>query len=85
MNMMTCWYTRFLVGMGVLGALCLSYTTVNADGGVGIYFGPEKPERADNWRRTVPGKSWFTIVRLYGPDKPQFDNTWKPNDIVEVK
>lgn len=56
----------------------------NADGSIDIYFGPEKPKGADNWLRTVPGKSWFTIVRLYGPDKPYFDNTWKPDDIVKV-
>jgi hypothetical protein len=57
----------------------------NADGSIDIYFGHEKPKGADNWLRTVPGKSWFTIVRLYGPDKPYFDNTWKPDDIVKVK
>jgi hypothetical protein len=56
----------------------------NGDGSIDIYFGPEKPERADNWLRTVPGKAWFTIIRLYGPDQPYFDNTWKPDDIVKI-
>jgi hypothetical protein len=58
---------------------------VNADGSTDIYFGPEKPKGADNWLRTVPGKSWFILLRLYGPEKPYFDNTWKPDDIVKVK
>ena len=56
----------------------------NADGSIDIYFGPEKLKSADNWLRTVPGKSWFILLRLYGPDKPYFDNTWKPDDIVKV-
>ena len=57
----------------------------NADGSIDIYFGPERYQDAENWLRTVPGKSWFTILRLYGPDKPYFDNTWKPDDIVKVR
>lgn len=56
----------------------------NADGSIDIYFGPEKPEAAANWLRTVPGKSWFILLRLYGPDQPYFDNTWKPDDIVKL-
>lgn len=23
-----------------------------------------------NWLQTVPGKSWFTILRMYGPLEP---------------
>jgi hypothetical protein len=56
----------------------------NADGSIDIYFGPEIPKVTDNWLRTVPGKSWFILLRLYGPEKPYFDNTWKPDDIVKV-
>jgi hypothetical protein len=56
----------------------------NADGSIDIYFGPEKPKGADNWLRTVPGKSWFILLRLYGPEKPYFDDIWKPDDIVKV-
>lgn len=33
----------------------------------------------------MPGKSWFTIFRLYGPLKPWFDQSWKLEDFVEVK
>ena len=56
----------------------------NPDGSIDIYFGPKKPEGAENWLRTVPGRAWFTIIRLYGPDQPYFDNTWKPDDIIKV-
>ena len=34
-----------------------------------------------NWVQTVPGKAWFTILRLYGPLKSWFDKTWKPVEI----
>jgi len=55
---------------------------VNADGSVDVWFGPTAPAgRASNWVQTIPGKSWFVILRLYGPLKPWFDRTWKPGDI----
>lgn len=58
----------------------------NADGSVDLYFGPEAPEGKEaNWTQTVPGKGWFTILRLYGPLEPWFDKTWKPGEIEEVK
>jgi hypothetical protein len=55
-----------------------------SDGSVDIYFGPEKPDGAANWLATVPGRGFFTIVRLYGPDQPYFDETWKPDDLTKV-
>jgi len=58
---------------------------VNADGFVDIYFGPLPPEgKEKNWIKTLPGKGWFTYIRLYGPLAPYFDKTWKPDDIVRV-
>jgi hypothetical protein len=33
----------------------------------------------------VPGKSWFVILRLYGPLEPWFDKTWKPGEIELMK
>ncbi len=42
-------------------------------------------EPARNWIQTTPGKGWFTLFRFYGPLEPFFDQTWKPDDIVEVK
>jgi hypothetical protein len=56
----------------------------NADGTVDIYFGPEQPDGAGNWLATVPGRGFFTILRLYGPDQPYFDETWKPDDLKKL-
>ena len=45
----------------------------NADGSVDVYFGPKAPAgQESNWVQTIPGKSWFTILRLYGPLEPWF-------------
>ena len=35
--------------------------------------------------QTVPGKGWFTILRLYGALEPGFDKTWRPGEIELVK
>jgi len=58
----------------------------SADGSVDLFFGPKAPEgKESNWIQTVPGKGWFTILRLYGPLKPWFDKAWKPGEIERVK
>jgi hypothetical protein len=55
---------------------------VNADGSVDVYFGPQAPPgKEKNWIQTIPGKSWNTLLRLYGPLKPWFDKTWRPGEI----
>lgn len=56
--------------------------TANDDGSTDIYFGPTAPAgKESNWIQTIPGKSWFTILRLYGPLEPWFDKTWRPGEI----
>ena len=58
----------------------------NQDGSVDLYFGPTAPEgKAANWVQTVPGKGWFSLLRLYGPLEAWYDRSWQPGDIVEVK
>jgi hypothetical protein len=58
---------------------------VNPDGSTDLYFGPVVPEgRAGNWIQTLPGKSWFTIFRLYGPLEAWFDQSWRPGEIELV-
>jgi len=53
----------------------------NADGSVDLYFGPKAPAGKEaNWVQTIPGKSWFTILRLYGHLEPWFDKTWRPGE-----
>jgi hypothetical protein len=55
---------------------------VNADGSVDVFFGPNAPAgKENNWVQTIPGKAWFTILRLYGPLEPWFSKTWRPDDI----
>jgi hypothetical protein len=57
----------------------------NADGSTDIYFGPKSPGQDKNWLATVPGKGFFVIFRLYGPQKAFFDQTWKPGDLVKME
>ncbi len=55
---------------------------MNEDGSYTVWFGPEAPAgKEKNWIQTIPGKGWFTILRLYGPLEPWFDQTWKPGEI----
>lgn len=59
---------------------------INPDTSVDIWFGPTAPTGHEaNWIQTVPGKSWNTILRLYGPLQPWFDKTWRPGEIELVK
>ena len=58
----------------------------NADGSYDVYFGPQAPEgKESNWLETIPGKSWFTILRMYGPLEPWIEKTWRPGEIELLK
>ena len=57
----------------------------NDDGSVTFIFSPDQPENTKNWIKTVPGKGWFSLIRLYGPDQPFFDRKFKPGDFVKLK
>ena len=58
----------------------------NADGSYDLYFGPKAPAgKEGNWLATVPGKSWFVILRMYGPLEPWINKTWRPGEIALVK
>lgn len=57
----------------------------NRDGSIDLFFGPNVPPGEEaNWIRTVPGKGWFILFRLYGPGEAYFDRTWNPDDLVET-
>ncbi|WP_433703990.1 DUF1254 domain-containing protein [Paraburkholderia sacchari] len=57
----------------------------NADGSLDLYFGPKAPAgKEKNWLRTVPGKGYFVIFRLYSPEQAFFDQTWKPGDLEKT-
>jgi hypothetical protein len=58
----------------------------NPDGSMDIYFSPTAPKGMEsNWLQTIPGKSWFIALRIYGPEQPWIDQTWKPGEIELVK
>jgi hypothetical protein len=58
----------------------------NADGSYTVWFGPKAPKGHEgNWVQTMPSKSYFVFMRLYGPLQPWFDKTWKPSDFELVK
>ena len=57
----------------------------NPDGSVDLYFGPQPPKGFEaNWIQTIPGKGWFSLLRLYGPLEPWFDKTWRPGEFELV-
>ncbi len=57
----------------------------NSDGMFDLYFGPDAPKGKENhWVRTDEGNGWFTVVRMYGPEKPVFDGTYQLPDIEKV-
>ncbi|WP_281614734.1 DUF1254 domain-containing protein [Flammeovirga sp. SubArs3] len=57
----------------------------NEDGSIDIYFSPEPIEgKEGNWLQTIPGKSWFTIFRNYGPEQEWIDGKWRLNEIEEI-
>jgi hypothetical protein len=57
----------------------------NADGSYDIYFAPEPPDgKEGNWLQTIPGKSWWIGLRMYGPLQPWIDRSWRPGEIELV-
>jgi hypothetical protein len=60
--------------------------TQNVDGSTEIFLGPTAPKgKVGNWLRTVPGKGYFAILRLYSPTQAVFDMSWRPGDLEKVK
>ena len=58
----------------------------NKDGSIDVIFSPKAPKGMENnWIQTIPGKSWFIILRAYGPLAPWIDKTWRPGELVLVK
>ena len=51
-----------------------------------LYFGPNAPAgKESQWIKTIPGKGWFVYFRIYGPEKPAFDGSWRPGDFEKMK
>ena len=50
-----------------------------------LYFGPQAPAgEQGQWIKTVPGRGWFAYIRIYGPEAPAFDGSWKPGDFEKM-
>ncbi len=50
-----------------------------------LYFGPVAPKgKEGQWIKTNPGEGWFVYLRLYGPEGPAFDGSWRPGDFEAV-
>lgn len=59
---------------------------INPDRSVDIWSGPTAPSGHEtNWLQILPGNSWSTSLRLYGPLQPWFDKSWRPGDIELVE
>jgi hypothetical protein len=51
-----------------------------------LHFGPTAPAGHEGrWIKTIPGKGWFVYFRIYGPEQPAFDGSWKPGDFEELQ
>lgn len=58
---------------------------VNQDGTIEIRFGPTAPSgKESNWIKTIPGKEWSMILRLYEPAESSLDGVWRPGKIEEI-
>ncbi len=59
---------------------------MNSDGSYDIYFGPKAPKGFENnWLETISGKSWFTAIRMYGPEESWIKKEWRPSEIELVE
>jgi hypothetical protein len=48
--------------------LSVAGTLGDAGGSYDVYLAPKDPAgKESSWLQTIPGKSWFTILRMYGP------------------
>ena len=57
----------------------------NADSSVDIYFSAKAPQgKESNWVPTDPNGKFEVLFRMYGPEKPLFEKTWKLGDIEKV-
>jgi len=59
---------------------------VAASGTTELFFSPTAPAgKEGQWIKTIPGTGWFAWLRLYGPEGPAFDGSWRPGDFEEMK
>ncbi len=57
----------------------------NEDGSVDIYIGPDAPDgQESNHLKTVGDDGWFVYFRLYAPEQPFFDKSFKLPDFERI-
>ena len=57
----------------------------NKNGSIDLYFAPKPPPGyKNNWIQTIPGKSWFSILRMYSPLETWIDQSWRPSEIIRT-
>lgn len=57
----------------------------NADGSVDLDFGPKAPPgKESNWVPTRAGGRFEVLFRLYGPEQPLFDKSWRLPDVEKL-
>lgn len=58
----------------------------NADGSVEVFFGAKAPAGKEaNWVPVDPSRKFELLFRLYGPEKPLFEKSWKLPDVEKMK
>jgi hypothetical protein len=71
-------------GRAVLSSL-FDFAGTESDRSVDLYFGPTPPaDHRDHWIQTASGIGWFAYFRIYGPEYPAFDGSWKPSDFLRT-
>jgi hypothetical protein len=61
------------------------HPAANPDGSFDLFVGPTPPPGKEaNWLKTIPGKGYFVILRLYGLTEAYLNVTWKPSDLEEM-
>lgn len=51
-----------------------------------LYFAHEQPDGLGRGNRiqTLPGRSWYVMLRLYSPLEPYFDKSWRVGEVELV-
>jgi hypothetical protein len=58
---------------------------LDQDAPVELSFGPDAPAEGEGrWIKTIPDKGWFVYFRIYGPEQPAFDGSWRLPDFEQV-
>lgn len=63
----------------------LGSTFEETDGTIEFHFGPERPAaKQGQWIQTEPGKGFFLLFRVYGPEEAALNGSWKLADLQKL-